>query len=85
MHQSPLVHAQGGRGRTGLVAACLLGALYPIDAEAALERVHSGYLLREPDKGGASPETDEQREQVRDWFYWVRGRGVRVARRRAQT
>lgn len=78
------LHCWGGRGRTGLVAACLLGALYPelVDAEEALQRVHSYYRLREPDKGGASPETEEQKKQVRDWYYWVKGGGVRIAKQR---
>ena len=65
------IHCWGGRGRTGLVAACLLGALYPsVDAEEALERVQAYFSLREP--GGLSPETDAQCQQVRDWFYGYR-------------
>ena len=76
------LHCWGGRGRTGLVAACLLGALYDelVDADEALERVQSYYRLRE--KGGFSPETEEQKEQVRDWYRWVKGGQVRVAKRR---
>ena len=75
------IHCWGGRGRTGLVAACLLGALYDdlVEAEEALARVHRYYRLREPEKGGKSPETAEQCDQVRDWYYankdlWTRGR-----------
>jgi len=62
------VHCWGGRGRTGLVSACVLGALYDIDAEEALERVQRAYSLREPWRDSISPETEEQKEQVRDWF-----------------
>ena len=48
-------------------------------AEEALARVHRYYRLREPEKGGKSPETAEQCDQVRDWYYankdlWTRGR-----------
>jgi protein-tyrosine phosphatase len=75
------LHCWGGRGRTGLVAACLLGALYKelVDAEEALDRVQTYYNLREE---GLSPETEEQKEQVRDWFRWIKGGAVRVARKR---
>ena len=66
------------------MAACLLGALYDelVDADEALERVQSYYRLRE--KGGFSPETEEQKEQVevRDWYRRVKGGEVRVAKRR---
>ena len=41
------LHCVAGRGRTGLVAACLLGKLYPgIGAEEALQRVGAYYRLR---------------------------------------
>lgn len=76
------VHCFGGRGRTGLVAACLLGALYDglIDPEEALARVDAYYRLRRrPDEVGSSPETDEQRDQVRDWYRWVKRGEIRVA------
>lgn len=61
------IHCWGGQGRTGLVAACLLGWLYPeLDSEQALARVQAYFNLR--GKPGPSPETDEQTEQVREWF-----------------
>ena len=76
------IHCWGGRGRTGLVAACLLGACYgELNAEQALERVQYYYDLRQPHgrekiSGSApskcSPETDEQANQVRDWFSFKR-------------
>eukprot|EP00966_Prymnesium_polylepis_P106909 2475630-Prymnesium_polylepis.1 len=74
------LHCWGGRGRTGLVAACLFGALYgDIDAEEALERVQLYYDLREPlarDPANTakrlSPETEVQKNQVRDWFSFRR-------------
>lgn len=83
------VHCWGGRGRTGLVAACLLGALYPglVDAEAALARVQASYSAREPGRdpgsdaagtGGRSPETEAQRQQVRDWFERARAPAARL-------
>ena len=68
-----------GRGRTGLIAACLLGALYgDMDAEEALERVQCYYDLRQSgdlrelgrefsNMRKLSPETEEQKQQVRDF------------------
>ena len=65
------IHCWGGRGRTGLVAACVLGALYTQEqlggAEEALTRVQTYYETREPTLK-TSPETEEQRDQVRGWF-----------------
>ena len=42
------IHCFAGRGRTGLVAACLLGELYEqgMEAAEALERVSTYYRLR---------------------------------------
>ena len=58
-----------GRGRTGLVAACLLGELYPqLTADDALARVDAYYRLRGADVEGTSPETDAQMDQVREFF-----------------
>ena len=70
-------------GRAWWLPACwALFRLYDelVDADEALERVQSYYRLRE--KGGFSPETEEQKEQVRDWYRWVKGGQVRVAKRR---
>lgn len=70
------VHCFAGRGRTGLIACCLLGLLYPeMDAEEALLRVGAYYKLRSGFgvasgrcADGMSPETILQRQQVRDFF-----------------
>ena len=63
------VHCAYGRGRTGLVAASLLGALYPdMGAEEALARVDAYYQTRGETDGATSPETEPQREQVRNYF-----------------
>ena len=40
------IHCAAGQGRTGLVAACLLGGLYGIGAGEALERVQAYFDLR---------------------------------------
>ena len=62
------IHCWGGRGRTGVVAACLLGLLYEgVDAEEALDRVQAYFATRAP--GNPSPETEPQRQQVRDFYY----------------
>ena len=69
------LHCFAGRGRTGLVAACLLGVLYNgMQGEEALERVSAYYRTRSAFAGnsraqdGQSPETEPQRQQVRDFF-----------------
>jgi hypothetical protein len=51
------IHCFAGRGRTGLVAACLLGALYDgVDADEALERVSAYYKARAPKpRAGGGP------------------------------
>ena len=64
------IHCLGGRGRTGLLAACLLGVLYDVSAEEALERVQAYFWTRfgRKEPTVTSPETEEQREQVRAFF-----------------
>ena len=71
------LHCFAGRGRTGLVACCLLGVLYEevADADEALERVGAYYRLRagydvasSRAQDGRSPETEPQRQQVRDFL-----------------
>ena len=63
------VHCAYGRGRTGLVAASLLGALYPdMGADEALARVDAYYQTRGETDGATSPETEPQRDQVRRYF-----------------
>jgi hypothetical protein len=69
-------HCWGGKGRAGLVSACLLGALYEeMTANEALERVQTYCSLR--NQGGIgtqlkSPETDSQKEQVREYYAALR-------------
>jgi len=77
------LHCWGGRGRTGLVAACLLGALYNVEAEEALQRVQLYHDQRGPERGGLSPETEEQKQQARVRVR-VRGRGRGRGRVRAR-
>lgn len=63
------VHCAYGRGRTGLVAAALLGALYStLSADEALARVDAYYQTRGETDGATSPETEPQRAQVRAYF-----------------
>ena len=69
------IHCAAGQGRTGLVAACLLGGLYGIGAEEALKRVQAYFDLRGKGDEERSPETDEQVQQVKDFFefkHWPR-------------
>lgn len=57
----------GGRGRAGVVGACLLAHLYGLSADEALERVQRSFDTRK-DGGRRSPETDEQHAFVREWI-----------------
>jgi protein-tyrosine phosphatase len=69
------LHCWGGKGRAGLVAACLLGTLYEqVDAEEALHRVGMYCQSRHSGVGHYlhSPETNEQREQVRQFYKSLR-------------
>ena len=71
------VHCWGGKGRSGLVAACLLGELYPeLDADAALEYVDQFCRLRHSDGREdvrcSSPEHEAQKRQVRDFYARIR-------------
>lgn len=67
------LHCWGGKGRAGLVAACLLIELYPdIDAKSALEYIHAFCQLRNTEGKEnvhyMSPETEDQKEQVREYY-----------------
>ena len=67
------MHCWGGRGRAGLVGSCLLSLLYPeLDATQILHLVQSGYDSRAgadrmPKALSKSPQTEEQREFVRQF------------------
>lgn len=74
------LHCLGGKGRAGLVSACLLMELYEknIDAGTALEYIHSFCQLRNMDTREnieyTSPETEDQRAQVREFYRRVIGK-----------
>eukprot|EP00553_Chaetoceros_curvisetus_P005105 CAMPEP_0204613670 /NCGR_PEP_ID=MMETSP0717-20131115/1589_1 /ASSEMBLY_ACC=CAM_ASM_000666 /TAXON_ID=230516 /ORGANISM="Chaetoceros curvisetus" /LENGTH=192 /DNA_ID=CAMNT_0051626161 /DNA_START=167 /DNA_END=745 /DNA_ORIENTATION=+ len=71
------VHCWGGKGRAGLVSACLLSELYGIDAEESLERTRVYCNLRTASMAGGminSPETDAQKDQVRELVMFRRNR-----------
>ena len=60
------VHCLAGRGRTGVVCAVVLGALYGLSADAALaliQRFHDS-RISPFGRGARSPENDMQRAQV---------------------
>ena len=45
--QTVVIHCWGGCGRSGIVAACVLGALYPtLTADEAIGHVNSYFRLR---------------------------------------
>ncbi|KAI8474515.1 MAG: MAP kinase phosphatase 6 [Monoraphidium minutum] len=64
--QKVYLHCWGGRGRAGTVGACLLAQMYGLSADEALERVQRSYATRR-DTYLLSPETDEQKQLVRDF------------------
>ncbi len=55
---------RGGHGRTGTVAACLLGRLYGLDAVTSLSRVQLSHCARTSGGAHSSPETLPQYAQV---------------------
>lgn len=61
------IHCWGGRGRAGTVAACMMGALYNVSAEEAIERVQRAFDTRK-DSERRSPETDEQHQLVKEFI-----------------
>jgi hypothetical protein len=70
------IHCWGGRGRAGLVGACLLSLLYPevcvVDAKVILDLIQTGYdgragADRMPPALSKSPQTDSQRTFVRSF------------------
>ena len=72
------IHCGGGVGRAGLLAACVLGLLYDdLDAESALEYTTAFCQVRnlkgvEKEVHYSSPETDEQKDQVREFYKKIR-------------
>jgi len=72
-HEVIYMHCWGGKGRAGLVSACLLGVLYPEikDADEALERIQAYCNVRSRGAKGVfyhSPETDAQKGQVSEFY-----------------
>lgn len=65
------IHCWGGRGRAGTVGACLLGQAWGLSADEALERVQRAFATRQDTKE-RSPETDQQREFVRQYIAAIR-------------
>ena len=72
------IHCWGGRGRAGLVGACMLSLLRPdLDANAVLDAVQTGYDSRRgaetmPSTLKRSPQTEPQRKFVRSFVSSVR-------------
>lgn len=59
------IHCWGGHGRTGTLVAVMLGILYGINAEQALEWTQIFHDIRRCKLQVRSPQTDQQCEQVR--------------------
>ena len=60
------VHCWGGKGRTGTVVGCFL-ARHGIDSGEGVIRRIAALRQNDPNAHQRSPETDEQREMVRNW------------------
>lgn len=63
-----VLHCYGGKGRTGTIAAIVIGLLYGIKGDEALEIIGRLYKTYRPNKGRKcpkSPQTKAQFEQVR--------------------
>eukprot|EP00002_Diphylleia_rotans_P032294 TRINITY_DN6770_c0_g1_i1.p1 TRINITY_DN6770_c0_g1~~TRINITY_DN6770_c0_g1_i1.p1 ORF type:complete len:144 (+),score=21.16 TRINITY_DN6770_c0_g1_i1:388-819(+) len=58
------IHCMGGHGRSGIVSGCLLGILYNLDADGALELLTKLHGCRKIVKS-KTPESLEQEEQIR--------------------
>ncbi len=72
------VHCGGGVGRAGLMTACVMGILYKnLTADAAIQYTTGLCHLRNIEgkevKHYSSPETEEQKAQVRKFFEKIRG------------
>jgi len=78
-NETVYIHCGGGVGRAGLLTACVLGLLYDdLDAESALEYTTAFCQVRnmkgiEEEVHYSSPETDEQKDQVREFYKKIRG------------
>eukprot|EP00164_Ancoracysta_twista_P003603 GFYU01004825.1.p1 GENE.GFYU01004825.1~~GFYU01004825.1.p1 ORF type:complete len:196 (-),score=21.68 GFYU01004825.1:393-980(-) len=59
------VHCWGGHGRAGTVISIVLGKLYGIDGDKAMEICGKFHQTREVTNGFVSPQADSQFEQVR--------------------
>ncbi|CAF1097719.1 unnamed protein product [Didymodactylos carnosus] len=60
------VHCWGGHGRTGTLISIILGIVYDLDGDQALELNGKLHDLRKITNGIPSPETDVQLKQVRE-------------------
>jgi len=59
------IHCWGGHGRTGTIIGCLIGRLYPISAQLALDLTSTYHHKRKPPKS-RSPQGQRQCEQVKE-------------------
>lgn len=66
-----LVHCMGGRGRSNLVAGCLLARLYDLSPNEVESRLQDGYDSRNYDNC-LVPETQRQRETLRKFIETLR-------------
>ncbi|KAL6750915.1 MAP kinase phosphatase 6 [Haematococcus lacustris] len=61
------IHCHGGRGRSGVLASCLIATMYGLSAEEAIERVSRAYVTRRDGLPG-SPDTPKQFDFIRKYI-----------------
>lgn len=66
-HRVVYLHCLGGRGRTGVVAGCLLADCYGLDGDEALAALARQWRACSVAASSSSPETALQREYVKRW------------------
>ena len=71
------LHCWGGRGRTGTVAACVLNDLFGHRGDESLAVLSSRWQACAKAAFSESPETDEQRRDVREWNTARTGSNIR--------
>lgn len=66
-HEGIYLHCWGGRGRTGTVAGCFLSDVFGRKGQEALDLLGERWNACAKSADSESPETNEQRQYVRDW------------------
>jgi hypothetical protein len=66
--QKLYIHCWGGGGLAGVAGACLLGKLYGVSEEEAIERVKRAFALRQGAAGSETLSKQRDLDFVREYF-----------------